>query len=125
MTGPHPTGPVTAAAVAAAVTTQPCTWTSEADLQDQLAERLQALGPVRREAALTARDRIDFLLGDIGVEVKVNGAVLAVFGQLQRYARTGRVAALVLATTCVRHTELPDRIAEIPVHVAYLPPHLA
>ena len=52
-----------------------------------------------REARLHGAGRIDFLVGGVGLEVKVGSAPAAVLRQLQRYARRPQVEHLVLATT--------------------------
>jgi hypothetical protein len=98
----------------------------ETELQDKLAVTLTQFRRVQREVILSPRNRIDFVVDDdIGVEVKVNGSTIAVLRQLQRYARTGRVQALILVTTCIRHGEIPTTISGVPVHVVYLLPRLA
>ena len=64
-----------------------------------------------REVRLSASDRIDALVGPqgVGVEFKVDGARSAVIRQLGRYAKSERVAALLLVTTRTKHLiEAPD-----------------
>lgn len=54
---------------------------------------------VECEVELSRSDRIDFMCGAVGVEVKVRGeGRRQVFRQLERYAKHERVEALVLAT---------------------------
>lgn len=54
---------------------------------------------VECEVALTRGDRIDVLVGTVGVEVKVRGGRrLDILRQLERYAASDRVEALVLGT---------------------------
>jgi hypothetical protein len=119
---PHQWADVLIAAIRAAR----FTYADESELQDKLAVTLTQFGRVQREVTLSPQNRIDFVVDDdIGVEVKVNGSTIAALRQLQRYARTGRVQALILVTTCIRHGEIPTTISGIPMHVAYLPPRLA
>lgn len=79
--------------------------TTEAALQAAIGELLRAHGIEHaREVHLGSRaDRIDFLAGDVGIEVKIEGGVNEVARQLQRYAQSEKVAHLVLATRLRRH----------------------
>ena len=68
-----------------------------------------------REVSLTPADRIDFMVGDIGVEVKCNRANKpAIYRQLVRYALRHEVAALILATN--KAMGLPPLIEGKPVY---------
>jgi hypothetical protein len=49
---------------------------------------------------------IDFLVGDVGLEVKTQGSVPAIFQQLQRYASFAAVRSLLLVTTRLRYGAL-------------------
>ncbi len=49
-----------------------------------------------QEVVLSAKDRIDFLVGDVGLEAKIAGGRLAVWRQLERYAEHERIGSLVL-----------------------------
>ncbi len=52
-----------------------------------------------REVRLSKSDIIDFMIGSIGIEVKLHGAnKKAVYRQLCRYATHERVSSLILAT---------------------------
>lgn len=73
---------------------------TEAAAHDDLATALAAAGlTVQREVKLTARDRIDVLVDGVGVEVKVQGSRRDIFRQLERYAESDQISALVLATS--------------------------
>ena len=68
-------------------------------MQAGLARAFEAAGlRAEREVRLTPRDRIDFLIDDVGVEVKIKGGPSAVIGQLGRYSRCERIGALLLVT---------------------------
>lgn len=51
------------------------------------------------EAWLSGSERIDFLCGKVGVEVKVQGQPATVLSQLGRYAESGKLDVLMLAST--------------------------
>lgn len=72
------------------------------------------------EARLGARDRIDFLAGTTGIEVKIAGTPAEVTRQLRRYAEHPEIAALVLVTTRARHRSVPVEIGGKPVRVVFL-----
>lgn len=99
----------------------------ETQLQELIAEVLAGVGyTATREVGLSPASRIDLVVEPrIGIEVKVAGSVVDVAGQIQRYARTGDLDALVLVTTRAEHTALPARLGGLPVLVAHLPPALA
>lgn len=73
--------------------------TDEYRLQDGCAQVLTAAGyVVRREVSLSEADRIDLMVGQIGIECKVAGSPSAVVRQVIRYMQSPQVAALVLVT---------------------------
>lgn len=93
---------------------------TEDELQQGLAEALAAAGyRVEREARLNTRDRIDLLVDAVGVEVKIAGIPRDVERQLERYALSDRVRALVLVTNRARHRP-PTTMNGKPVAVASL-----
>ncbi len=57
----------------------------------------------KREVPLSRNDRIDFLVGSCGIEVKIQGSAASVQRQLQRYAKSERIVDLVLVTTKAQH----------------------
>ena len=86
---------------------------NEAALQAQIAAALDAGGiPFEREAWLSPKDRIDFLAGPVGIEVKVKGGPTEIARQCARYCATGRISALVLATS--RRIGLPLELEGVP-----------
>jgi hypothetical protein len=103
------------------VTAHRFTYRDEGQLQDGLAAVFAAQAVVaEREVRLASRDRIDFLVGRVGVEVKTRGQVAAVARQLQRYAASDRIDALLLVTAVARHLTLPATIGGKPLVVASL-----
>jgi hypothetical protein len=74
----------------------------------------------RSEVILTPKDRIDFLVEKVGVEVKVEGALAAVTRQLFRYAERPEIDELVLLTTRQAHRNMPDQILGKPLYVIWV-----
>ena len=52
----------------------------------------------KREVILKPNGIIDFMVGDIGIEVKVKGGVESIYKQCKRYCDDDRVKVLVLVT---------------------------
>lgn len=93
-------------------------YATESDLQDAVEVALRRSGlPASREARLNARSRIDFLVGDVGVECKVDGAWRSVARQLERYATFDEIGSLVLVTTRHRHSLIAPEMKGKPVVV--------
>lgn len=90
----------------------------EETLRDAIAGVLG--GHALREAKLAEHERIDFLVGNVGVEAKVRGSVSEVTRQLFRYAESDLVAELVLVTTRFQHSRLPNLLREKPLTVVVL-----
>lgn len=84
--------------------------TTEEEMQLALNDHLRASGiRFEREAILTKKDRVDFLLaGGVAVECKVKGPAMAVFRQCERYVQSDRVWSLILLTAF--HMDLPESI---------------
>ena len=94
---------------------------SERQLQDRLAEIMSNAGIIySREVRLTAKDRIDFMIEDVGMEVKINMPTTGVIRQLYRYAQCAEVLDLVLVTSRAKHREIPREIAGKPLHIVFL-----
>lgn len=79
----------------------------ELQLHDGMVIALNTAGiPVEgrnREVRLPGAGRIEFLLGGLGIEVKVKGPAGAVWRQLHRYAASDLIQELLLVTTRARH----------------------
>ena len=54
--------------------------------------------PFEAEVILSPKDRIDFLIGGIGIEAKIKASRRDILRQLDRYAALDRIEALILAT---------------------------
>jgi hypothetical protein len=91
---------------------------SEADLQRGIGQVLDRAGVwFAREVRLNARDRIDFMIGDVGIECKVDGSLPDLIRQIDRYALHERIGALVVVTSRLRLARLPRELHGKPVHV--------
>lgn len=74
-----------------------------------------------REARIGPRERVDFLTASrVAIEVKIAGAPADVLRQLTRYAASGEVASLVLATTKAAHVALPIAVGGKALHVVLM-----
>jgi hypothetical protein len=96
-------------------------FSDEKQLQASLFELLQQdLPEVAREVALAPRNRIDFLAGSLGIEVKIKGSLAAVTRQLWRYSQLPAVNELILVTTVAEHTRQPNEMNGKPLFVVLL-----
>lgn len=92
---------------------------SEKRLQAVLADEFARAGiAADREVDLGDGDIIDFMIGDVGLELKIKGQRRAIFRQCERYCGHERIGALVLATNAAMG--LPGSIGGKPVHVVSL-----
>ena len=93
---------------------------TEAELQDAIEKVLKESGLYyAREVRLGEKDRIDFLLGPVGIEVKTDSPTNAVLRQLHRYAQYVLIAELVLITNRAKHLSIPRQIGGKPVTVIF------
>jgi len=94
----------------------------ETAFQEDVATVLQREGvDFEREYDLgPGRGRIDFYVPALrlGLELKVKGTVAIVAEQLQRYATSREIDALVLVTARTRLNHIPQRLGGKPVHLA-------
>ena len=73
---------------------------TEAAAQRGLARLFESEGlPYEAEVTLSAADRIDFLLGRVGVEVKIGQPRRQILRQLERYAGSERLDELLLVSS--------------------------
>lgn len=97
-------------------------YSSEADLQEAIAALLTT-GNVahEREAILSGKERIDFLVGDVGIEVKIAGSPAEIFRQLMRYAQLPQIAGLIVVTDKTRIANgLPRVVLDKPIEIVSL-----
>jgi len=89
----------------------------EYDLHGMVAEALErAEISFRHEAPLAPRCRVDFLCGDVGIEIKRGRPEQGpVEGQLRRYAATGKLAALILVSEKTLPS-LPGFVSGVPIY---------
>lgn len=91
----------------------------ETRLQECVADELTRSAYVfEREVRLAKGDIIDFMVGSIGIELKIAGQRRAIYRQCERYCAHDRVQALILGTSAAMG--LPESINERPVFVALL-----
>ena len=82
---------------------------NEKKLQHQIEEKLKnAMIEHRREVSLSKESIIDFLVGDIGIEIKIKGSAKAIYRQCERYCAFDEIKALVLLTNKIMR--LPAQI---------------
>lgn len=81
---------------------------SEKELQASLAVVLEEDGIVfRRECRLSERDQIDFIVGDVGIEVKTKGGLADLTRQVVRYMKSEEIGSVLVVTTLPRLAKLP------------------
>lgn len=91
----------------------------EKRLQADIAAAL-AVGGIahEREVRLAPTDIIDFVAGRVGIEVKIKGSKRAILRQVERYATSDRLDAIVLLTGIA--IGMPETITGKPVRIVSL-----
>lgn len=94
---------------------------TEAQLQQALEELFEAeeLAAVS-QPRLGSRDRPDFMIGGLVLELKRDGNAAALERQLARYASHDEVTALLVVTNRARHQSVSREIGGKPVRVAWI-----
>ncbi len=99
------------------------TFQCETDLQNAIETLLSKAGiSYRREVALSRRDRPDFMVETVALEVKTKGSPAQVTRQLYRYAEHESVGSLLLVTTLAKLRVMPEELRGKPVVVTWIPP---
>lgn len=121
MSAPVDAATVNGAILAAVLRRARFTYRDENHLQGLIGSYLHARGfETQREAVLAPGERIDLLVGRVGIEVKTKGSVSAVAAQLARYDLTGKLDDLILVTSRRTHASITHAVS-MPVTVVVLP----
>ena len=91
----------------------------ERAMQDAVESALRAEKLEFRREVTRGADRIDFVVGSVGVELKVKGSVADLVRQLERYSAWDDLTELLLVTTRGHHLAVPATIGgkRVLVHV--------
>ena len=96
-------------------------YADEIQLQDGIARVLKDSHiEFEREFRLSQRDRIDFMVEKVGIEVKVGHPLASVMRQVHRYMQSSEVEELLVVTNRCRHSIIPQIINDKPVEVLFL-----
>jgi hypothetical protein len=91
---------MTAKDIAAMLSRKRFTLATEKDVQAEIEAVLKSTVPeYRREVELNGKNEIDFMVGTVGIEVKIKGAKAAIYKQLERYAAFDEVTELIFVTS--------------------------
>jgi hypothetical protein len=93
----------------------------EDQLQNGIAQALVTEGiEFEAEVKLSVRDRIDFMVGKLGIEVKVASPPALVMKQIHRYAQLPQIDEILLITNRCRHLMVPEIVNGKPVEVLFI-----
>lgn len=96
-------------------------YATEAELQAGIQRVLEVTEIAHeREAILDEKSRVDFLIGTIGVECKIDGGLSDLTRQVHRYTACDRISAVIVVTSKFQHRRLPRTMNGKPVHVIWL-----
>ena len=96
-------------------------FSNEYELHAGVAQVLTSMGlEFHKEVLLAPKNRIDFLVGRIGIEIKIDMSLAGVTRQLWRYADSDQIEAIILVTTRHAHRALPLEMKGKPIFVVYL-----
>ncbi|MGI6797793.1 hypothetical protein [Gordonia sihwensis] len=93
---------------------------SELELHDGIAALFDAHGVDFSREVPVPGGRIDFVIADIALEVKIKGSAQQVSRQARRYADTGMFSAVMVATTRPAHQTIADPNSVPPISVVTL-----
>jgi hypothetical protein len=87
-----------------------CTETEEL-LQQAVEKLLRGAGiDYAAQFRLSASDRVDVLVGRVGIELKIKGRNAEIVRQLHRYVQHDAIDGILLITSRARHQQIPDRL---------------
>lgn len=93
----------------------------EKSLQDGIAEVLEKHGiAFKREERLDARNRPDFLIGSLAIEVKTKGSIADFLRQAHRYLENDAVSALMVIGTPKWMPLVPAQMLNKPIFTVRL-----
>jgi len=92
-------------------------YNTEADLHRALMAALDAAGIAYRREVFVPGGRIDFVVGRVGVEVKIKGSATSLARQIGKYALAEELDAFLVVTTRPAHRAIPAFANDKPVHV--------
>ena len=92
---------------------------SETTVQNQVANVFDEAGIIyEREHRLDRKNRIDFLAGSTGIEVKIKGAKRGIYRQIKRYCDFDQISEIILLTGVA--VGMPKQINSRPIRVVSL-----
>jgi len=96
-------------------------FSNEIELHQGIEQFLISLGiDYQKEVILDSKDRIDFLIGKIGIEIKINESTSEVTRQLWRYAQQEMIDEIILITTRSKHKVIEGIINGKPIYIVHL-----
>jgi hypothetical protein len=112
---------VNAASIAKVLNSTRFRFADERQLQDGIELALLHAGAsFTREKLLGPGDIVDFLVGDVALEVKIGGSLSEVTRQLHRYTQHESVASILLVSSRMRLDNLPAVMNGKPLQVVRL-----
>jgi hypothetical protein len=93
---------------------------TENDLCLGISHALEAAGVWFLREVQCEGGRLDFLCGDVAIEVKIKGSLADLTRQVHGYLKDPTLAGLLIVTTRSAHRDLPSEISGKPVGVAWI-----
>lgn len=93
---------------------------NERDVQAAIAAALDRAGLAYQREVPIVGGRIDFMVGNTGIEVKVKGSLSDLTRQVSAYTDEPGLDAIIVASTRLAHQRLPERLGGKAVIVMWL-----